>query len=100
MRSQHIPLNGYLHRFKLKASAQCPACGAPKETPQHFLLECPAYAYERRALKPKRGSLETKYADLLTNPNKTIALAIYIQNTKRFAQVAKEANTHTPNATR
>ena len=48
LRSVHIPLNAYLHCFKILESAQCPACGAPKETPQHFVVECPSYAHERR----------------------------------------------------
>jgi hypothetical protein len=43
----HIPLNAYLHRFKRTESAKCPACGYHNETPQHFLLNCPAYAHER-----------------------------------------------------
>ena len=63
---RHVPLNAYLHRFKRKESAQCPACGARKETPQHFLLECPAYAHERRKLKQRRGELEAKFAELVT----------------------------------
>jgi ribonuclease HI len=57
LRSGHIPLNAYLHQFKWKDSTQCPACGAPKETPQHFLLECPAYAHERWKLRPKKGDV-------------------------------------------
>jgi ribonuclease HI len=85
MRSGHAPLNTYLHRFKRKESSQCPACGAPKETPQHFLLECPAYAHERWKLRPKRGVLETKFAELLTSEKKIIALAHYMKATRRFA---------------
>lgn len=61
-----------------KTSASCPVCGAPKETPQHFLLECPAYAFERSKLKPKKGRPEIKFADLLTNEDKTIALTHFI----------------------
>jgi hypothetical protein len=89
--SGHIPLHAYLHRFKRKNSAQCPACGARKETPQHFLLECPAYAHERWKLKPKKGKLEIKFADLLANVDKTIELVQYIQATKRFAQETQDA---------
>src|SRR6202012_5817372 len=86
IRSGHAPLNAYLFRFKRKESAQCPACGATKETPQHFILECPAYAYERRKLKPRKGELETKFTDTLTNEKKTITLAHYIQATQRFLE--------------
>ena len=85
LRSGHIPLNAYLHRFKLVNSAQCPACGAQRETPQHFVLECPAYEHERnKTLKPKRGRSELKYADILGRKNEAIALAHYIMDTKRF----------------
>ena len=90
IRSGHVPLNAYLHRFKRKESAQCPACGAQKETPQHFLLECPAYTHERRKLKQRRGELEAKFAELVTSEKKTIALAQYIQATGRFVEDRQE----------
>ena len=87
LRTGHIPLNTYLHRFKIAESAQCPACGAPKETPQHFVLECPAYAQERRKmLKPKRGRSELKYAEIVGRKDEAVALAHYILDTRRFAQ--------------
>jgi ribonuclease HI len=47
LRTGHIPLNAYLHRFKRTESAKCPACRYHNETPQHFLLNCPGYAHER-----------------------------------------------------
>ncbi len=50
LRVGHFPLNSYLHRFKRTESTQCPACGHQSETPQHFLLDCPAYAHERWSL--------------------------------------------------
>ena len=66
LHSGHKPLNMYLHRFKLVDSVQCPACGAPREIPQHFVLECPAYKNEwRKTLKPKRGRSKLKSAEIL-----------------------------------
>ena len=89
LRSGHIPLNAYLHRFKILESAQCPACRAPKETPQHFTVECPAYAHERRrSLKPK-GRPELKYAEIKGRKNEATALAHYIRDMKRFVQDTK-----------
>jgi hypothetical protein len=88
--SGHIPLNTYLHCFKRKESAQCPACRAPKETPQHFLLECPAYAHERWKLRLKKGELETKFAEILTSKKKTITLAHFMKATGRFAEDSQE----------
>ena len=88
--SGHIPLNVYLFRFKKKESAQCPACGASKETPQHFLLECPAYAYERCKLGPKKGEIEKKFTEMVSSEKKIVALAHYLQATGRFAEDRKE----------
>ena len=94
LRSGHIPLNAYLHRFKLVDSAQCPACGAPRETPQHFVLECPAYENERRkALKPKRGRSELKFAEILGRKNEAVALAHYIMDTRIFDKETQEHHT-------
>ena len=85
LRSGNIPLNAYLHRFKLVNSAQCPACGAQRETTQHFVLECPAYEHERnKTLKPKRGRSEPKYAEILGRKNEAVVLAHYIMDTRRF----------------
>ena len=90
LRSGHIPLNAYLHRFKRKESAQCPACRTQKETPQHFLLECPSYAHERWKLGLKKGELELKFAELLTSGKRTIAVAHYMQATRRFTEDKQE----------
>ena len=91
LRSGHIPLNAYLHRFKLAESAQCPACGAPRETPQHFVLECPAYEQERRkTLKPKRGRSELKFAEIIGRKNEAVGLAHYIMDTRRFDRETQE----------
>jgi hypothetical protein len=65
----------------------------PKETPQHFLLECPAYAHERWKLRPKKGELELKFAELLANEKKTVALAHYMKATKRFSMEEQERAT-------
>ena len=86
LRTGHIPLNAYLFRFKRKENAQCPACGAQKETPQHFLLECPAYTRERRKIGPKKGELETKFAEIVSSEKRVVALAHYMKATGRFTE--------------
>jgi len=48
LRARHIPLNAYLHKIKHAGSARCNKCNHPRETPQHFLLECPAFEKERK----------------------------------------------------
>jgi hypothetical protein len=55
----HIPLNGYLYRFKLVDSPRCLACGATTETIPHFLLICPSYAHECWPLSRKIGKTPT-----------------------------------------
>ena len=83
----HVPLNAYLHKFKLVDKPQCPACGADNEDVEHFLLKCPAYAHERWAL-----SQSTKKKQLLTmeslfgDRDLTIPLANFVEATLRFNQ--------------
>ena len=84
----HVPLNAYLHKFKLVDKPQCPACGAGKEDAEHFLLNCPAYAHERWALsqsakkKKKLLTMESLFRD----KDLTIPLANYVEATFRFSQ--------------
>ena len=42
----HTPTNQYLHRFKKVDGPWCLACGFPKETTEHFLLQCLKYKHE------------------------------------------------------
>ena len=84
----HVPLNAYLHKFKLVDKPQCPACSAGKEDAEHFLLNCPAYAHERWALsqsakkKKKLLTMESLFGD----KDLTIPLANYVEATFRFSQ--------------
>lgn len=48
------------------------------------------YAHERRKLKPKKGEMEVKFAELIANEQKTIVLAQYIRATGRFAEERQE----------
>ncbi|KAJ7750700.1 hypothetical protein DFH07DRAFT_961297 [Mycena maculata] len=49
MRTAHIGLNAYLHRFCLAPSPECPLHLVP-ETVSHFLLMCPRYCWQRLPL--------------------------------------------------
>jgi ribonuclease HI len=84
----HVPLNAYLARFKKVDNARCPACGALKEDIVHFLLTCPSYAYERWKLKQqvKKKKKPFTLQTLLVEPDLTIPLANFIDETKRFKQ--------------
>ena len=86
LRVRHAPTNQYLHRFKKIVSPQCPACGHPKETVEHFLLHCPKYAHKRwPMLRNSRGGI-SKHSRLLSSPKLLIPLANYIESTRRFEQ--------------
>jgi len=86
LRLTHVPLNSYLKRFKRVDSARCPACGADKETIEHFLLLCPIYAYERWALahQVKKQKKMLSIESLLRDPNLVIPLGNFINATEQF----------------
>ena len=94
----HIPLNTYLHKFKLVDKPQCPACGNENETVAHYLLSCPGYAHERWALsqvvkrKKKQLSLEALFGDR----DLTLPLANFIKATHRFSQQSQRDQTCEP----
>ena len=60
IRSNHLPLNCYLHRIGKLPSKRCDSCWRrySTETPEtvtHFLFECPAFNYERQDLDRALG---------------------------------------------
>ncbi|KAF8272656.1 hypothetical protein EI94DRAFT_1565996, partial [Lactarius quietus] len=83
----HLILNIYLHRFKRKDSNQCSACRVPKETHQHFLMECPAHTHERWELQLKKGRKEINFMEVLMSKSTIVMLAHFIQSTGRFTVV-------------
>ena len=84
LRVGHVPLNQYLHRFKKIDSPHCPACGHPKETAEHFLLQCPKYAHERWPLLNQTRGRPPKFTTLLSSPKYLKPLANYMDATGRF----------------
>ena len=85
LRSGHFPLNVYLHKFKRTESARCPACGHHTETPQHFILDCPAYTFKRWLLMAGKSPPNREYTKLIGDAKNAIPIANYIQATGRFA---------------
>ena len=79
----------------LGASPEC-ACGAHWEDRRHFLLDCPLYQQQRRALI---RSLKCKSLSLthLGDLRSTLAIIEFINSTDRFptyyARVSEEATT-------
>ncbi len=98
LRTGHIPLNGYLERFKRVDNARCHACGHPKENVQHYHLDCPAYAHERWALFKHCKAKDPKLKDILNNSKLAVPLANYIQPTGRFDQEKKEESSKSTNS--
>ena len=86
LRLTHVSLNSYLKRFKRVDSTRCLACGADKETIEHFLLFCPIYAYKRWALahQVKKQNKMLSIESLLGDPNLVIPLGNFINTTERF----------------
>ena len=91
LRVGHAPLNEYLHRFKKVDSPRCPACGHPKETAEHFLIQCPSYAHERwPILNQSRGRIP-QMIKLLSSPKLLGPLANFIEATERFIPETRQA---------
>ena len=84
LRVGHALLNQYLHRFKKVDSLQCPACGHPKETTKHFLLQCPKYTHERWPILNTRGGRPPMLAKLLSNLKMLLPLVNYMDTTGHF----------------
>src|SRR5271155_3419445 len=57
LRTNHVPLQAYLYRFKLVNSPICPQCNEHPETVVHYLIYCSKYTNQRNGLKRnlKRG---------------------------------------------
>ena len=84
LRVGHAPSNQHLHRFNKIASPQCPACGHPKETVEHFLIHCPKYAHKRWPLLRNVRGGTPKLSRLLSSPKLLVPLANFIESTGRF----------------
>jgi hypothetical protein len=92
LRIGHAPVNQYLKRVGRVDSARCPACGADTETTEHYLLLCPAYAYERWALgmQARKQGKPLTLKTILGERGMVIPLANYIDATHRFKGEGKQ----------
>jgi hypothetical protein len=84
LRTNHIPLNPYLHKIKRAENASYDNCGYPRETPQHFIMECPKYEKERRKLLEGRLGAKRNFANIVTDEEHICKLANFILESKRF----------------
>ena len=84
LRTGHVPLQAYLHRFKIEDSATCPTCGARKEDVPHYLWQCPTWWRERRAMKRELERGEELGVWMLGSRRKWQLVATYVEDTGRF----------------
>jgi len=86
LRTGHAPLNRHLHRITRAPSPKCQQCHLRDETVHHFLINCPAYARERHAL---RNEIRPNILHLrnLLNHRKCIKPTLrFIASTRRLEQ--------------
>ena len=90
IRSNHFPLNKYLHKINKADTDNCQCCaelrnGAPaQETINHFIFECPAHTEYRNELTAKTGRRHFNLPDIMSNADFIKALVTYINRTSRF----------------
>ena len=90
IRSGHMPLNGYLHKIGKIDSDICQACNNEedmiqrRETINHFIFECTAYANYRNDLKNKLGNGNFNLHDIMGSAKSMRALTAFINRTGRF----------------
>ncbi|KIM27278.1 hypothetical protein M408DRAFT_71511, partial [Serendipita vermifera MAFF 305830] len=99
IRTNHLPLNTYLHRIKKIDNPACQRCLESDEDLRHFLFTCPAYRGARlklqRALKRSSENLEI----LLADEKGVKHLLTYVHETGRFKQTYLSLNPSQPNPT-
>lgn len=100
LRTEHVPLQKYLHRIKKVDSPMCEQCGATPETVYHFLRECPAYEEQRRRLDGNAGATATQLRTLLNTPRAMTHLFRYIHDTGRFHTTYGDLTLHTASESR
>jgi ribonuclease HI len=92
IRSNHLPLNCYLHKIGKAPSKRCEQCWRRRrqevtETVTHFLFECPSYDYERHTLDSKLGRSSRDLKKILSEPDHARTLLSYIGRTRRFKEL-------------
>ena len=76
----HAALNKYLHKIKKVDTDICPNCEYEKETVNHFLGQCPAFAQQRGEIF---NSFYLSASDIFEN-HSILKIVKYAAKTKRF----------------
>lgn len=80
----HAPLNKHLHRIHRAASPFCTHCPHTEETVHHYLTACSHHRRAQHLLIGALGHKATSVQYLLTDPDATPHLVIYVNATGRF----------------
>ena len=94
LRTNHIPLNMYLHKIGKVESKRCGSCWRVRhkvitETVIHFLFECPTFNYERLDLDHKLGAQSRSLRKILGNKDHIKELIRYIGRTGRLKKLGE-----------
>ncbi|KAG8951833.1 hypothetical protein FRC04_005525 [Tulasnella sp. 424] len=91
LRTGHVALKDYLHRFTKASSGDCITCRGRKETVEHYLLFCTRYINQRMKLRTTLRKIESiktfnpmQLSVLLSDPAAVPHTLRYIQETRRF----------------
>jgi zinc-binding in reverse transcriptase len=85
----HVPLNRHLHRIGKANSLKCPVCKEKDETVHHFLIECKAYAAQRKEMERKLKCDARSMRTLLLNSLTIPTVFKFISQTGHFREAQK-----------
>ncbi|KAI0364126.1 hypothetical protein BV20DRAFT_956899 [Pilatotrama ljubarskyi] len=83
-RTNHVPLQTYLHRIGKAASAACPTCGDGPETVTHYLFACSTYSLHRAVHFRPLGYSGRTLCTLLNSNDALRPFFAYVNATGRF----------------
>jgi len=86
LRTEHIPLQAYLHRIGKVESPTCQQCNEEAETVSHYIRRCHAYKGQRRELMTSTGERHDISSDILGRKETVRQVLKYIADTKRFEE--------------
>ena len=86
LRTGHVPLQAYLHCFKLVETPVCPTCGDEPEMVTHYLMYCSTYDTQRRRLRQTLGRDQSLGLEILGDERRLRALLGYINDSGHFKE--------------
>ena len=77
----HVPLQAYLHHFKLSDTPECPTCSNEPKTVTHYLAHCHTYNQQRRQLQRALGCDQSVGLEILGDKRRIKVLMEFINDT-------------------